>query len=129
MSGHKFDLEHRAAIYAEVAAGEPIHVAAENADVRPSTVREWLARGRAGAEGDEAFAEFNAVVEALQDREPTAPLDVEGLLKCASRSARRGSAAAQKLVWEILRNGNSGSPTSPLEAVDRIAAGRAAVNS
>jgi hypothetical protein len=130
VAASKFTLEHRVAFYEAIARGSSIEIAAGEIGVRHATVKGWLKRGRAG-EAD--FAEFALVVDALRAVEQSsAPLTAAELLEQVSKSARRGSVAAQKLAWEILRNGDDGNPPGetrdPLSSVDEIAERRATRN-
>lgn len=122
----KFTPENRVAIYERIALGLSLEQVSREVGVRHETFKAWLRRGR---EGEAEYREFANVVDTLRDLDREDELlDVEGLQRAVSKSARKGSISAQKLYWEILKNGDSGSgeQKDPLGGVDQLAQRRRA---
>ena len=97
------------------AAGVSLPDACRALDLRESTVKGWLTRGRREEDGD--YAEFVAAIEQARQeaRERPGPMDRDELRLEVSRAARAGSVQAMKLMLEILR----GDQTSAMSAKHR----------
>jgi hypothetical protein len=122
--------ENRGALLERVSAGVSYQDACRSVGVSYPSLKAWLKKGR---EGVPVYAEF---LEALEGARAEAearpePMDEAELLHVVSEAARKGSVAAMKLRWEILlayrEPAEAEEPQAdPLEAVDELAARRAA---
>jgi len=99
----KFTPEARGALLDLLADGLSLKDACREVSIREKTVKGWLTRGRKEDAGD--YAEFAAAVDASrQDASDfEEPMTEDELKVVVSRSAKKGSVAAQKLLWEMLR--------------------------
>jgi len=99
----RFTPEIRGGLIERAAAGVSLRDACRALDVRASTVKGWITRGRREAEG--AYADFvGALEEARQEaRDRPGPMTRDELRCEVARSARAGSVQAMKLAWEMLR--------------------------
>ncbi len=134
MARSKFTTERRTQIIEAVAAGVSIADAANAAGVRHTTLKEWLAKGRADDAPDD-FAAFAAAVDGARrasDERPE-PMTRDELKHVVSDMARRGSVNAAKLYADILDREDEANDDpvddgpNPLAAVDRHAARRRSV--
>jgi len=123
----KFTPETRVEIYDRLARGMSLAETSQEVGVSLKTVKSWLTRGR---RGEDDFREFALVADRLREVElPEDRLDLDGLIDATSRSARRGSVQAQKLLFTMLTARNDDgdeSPEGPLDEIDEIARKRAA---
>ncbi len=125
----KFTPEIRGALIERFAAGVTVEEAARAADVSTKTLKRWLTRGRREEQGE--FATFLTAVEEAREqaRSRPDPMTPEEHRLAVSESARNGSVQAMKLYWEMIcadRDEAEEAPTDPLEALDELAAKRAA---
>lgn len=99
----KFTSEARGAILDLLADGLTLKDVCREVEIREKTVKGWLTKGRKEDDGD--YAEFAAAVDA--SRQDAAdfeqPMDEAELKLAVSKAAKKGSVAAQKLLWEMLR--------------------------
>lgn len=121
MASSKFTPEVRGALLGLLADGLVLKDACRETGVREKTVKGWLTRGRKEDEGD--YAEFAAAVDASrQDAvDFEEPMDEAELKLAVSRAAKKGSVAAQKLLWEMLRaatNDPADEDADPFDALD-----------
>ncbi len=126
----KFTPEIRGALIERFAGGATVEEAARAADLSTKTLKRWLTRGR---REDGEFAEFTAAVENAREqaRNRPDPMTPEEHRLVVSESARNGSVQAMKLYWEMIcadrdEDAAEEAPTDPLEALDELAAKRAA---
>lgn len=106
--------------------------ASREVEVAEKTVKNWITRGRKEEEGE--YADFAAAVDKARQEhaEREQPLTEEELMLVASRAAKKGSVAAMKLVYEMLRaskgdgGGESEGEFDDLEPDDELARRREA---
>lgn len=129
MAASKFNPDTCQTIAELVFDGLTIKDAARTADVREKTVKGWITKGRQEEAGP--YRDFvNALDEARQEAtEREQPMDADELKLAVSRAAKKGSVAAQKLLWEMLKvDKGSGEeqPRDPFEELDgdEVAAAR-----
>jgi hypothetical protein len=129
----KFTAETRGALLDLMADGLTLKDACREVEIREKTVKDWLTRGRKESEGD--YAEFAVAVDATREdaADFEAPMDEAELKLAVSRAAKKGSVAAQKLLWEMLRaatddddEDEDADPFEALDAEDEVAKKRAA---
>lgn len=103
MATSKFTPETHGALIERTAAGVSLPDACRALDLRLSTVKGWITRGRREADGD--HAEFVAALDAAREeaRDRPGPMTREELRLEVSRAARNGSVQAMKLMDEMLR--------------------------
>jgi hypothetical protein len=99
MAASKFTPEARGALLERFAAGLSLPDAARAVGVNAKTLKGWLTRGRAEADGDYAvFAEaVNGARQAAEDRPE--PMTVEEFQAKLDEAVRAGSVQAMKL-WD-----------------------------
>lgn len=99
----KFTPENRGALIERTAAGVSLPDACRAADLRLTTVKGWITRGR--RETDGPYAEFVAAIEQARQEahDRPGPMTRDELRLEVSRAARNGSVQAMKLMDEILR--------------------------
>lgn len=134
MAASKFTVEVRAALIERFAAGCSVADAARDGGVREKTLKTWLTRGRRG--DSPAHVEFVERVDkarADSERRVSGAMDRAELLCVASRSARAGSVAAMKLVWDMVgkqpaqaNDGKSEFDSDSIKAMDELARRRSA---
>lgn len=132
MASTKFTAETRAALLDLFADGLSLKDVCREVGLREKTVKHWLTRGRKEDEGD--YAEFAAAVDASRQdaADFEAPMDEAELKLAVSRAAKKGSVAAQKLLWEMLRAATDdpadqdADPFADLDAEDEVAKKREA---
>jgi transposase len=116
----KFTPENRDGLLELLADGLSLKDACREVGLREKTVKGWLTRGRQ-EEGTD-YAEFAAAVDSAREEaeQKEQPLDEEELMLVASRAAKKGSVAAMKLVYEMLRakKGDSGGESEGKEFDD-----------
>jgi len=103
VAAKKWTPENREGLLELLRDGLSLKDASREIDVGEQTVKNWISRGRR-EEGTD-YAEFvDAVEEARREHaEREKPLTEEELMLVASRAAKKGSVAAMKLVYDILR--------------------------
>jgi len=127
MAASKFTTEITEGLIELIGDGLTIKDAALAMEVREKTVRNWLAKGRSDEDGPHAaFAE--AIEEAQQEAEgQEEPMDRDELLLVVSKTARKGSVQAMKLMEEMLRankdpaSEETKDPFDALDAEDELA--------
>jgi hypothetical protein len=132
MASSKFTPEVRGALLDLLADGLVLKDACRETEVREKTVKGWLTRGRKEDDGD--YAEFAAAVDASRQdaTDFESPMDEDELKLAVSRAAKKGSVAAQKLLWEMQRAATNdpadedADPFSALDSEDELAKKRAA---
>lgn len=114
----KFTAENRGALLDLLADGLSMKDACREIGVREKTVKDWLTRGRKEDDGD--YAEFAAAVEATRQDATVfdEPMDEDELKLAVSRAAKKGSVAAQKLLWEMLRAATDDTPDEDADPFD-----------
>jgi hypothetical protein len=99
----KFTPENREGLLELLRDGLSLKDASRELDLREKTVKGWITRGNK-EEGTEYAAFAVAVGEARQEfSDKIAPLDEDELMLVVSNAARKGSVAAMKLAYEMLR--------------------------
>lgn|GEM_PF-4575624 len=118
----KFTPENRDGILELLADGLSLKDASREVGVREKTVKGWLTRGRKEEDGE--YAEFAAAVDSAREEfeQKERPMSEAELLLAVSRAAKKGSVAAQKLLWDMLRasKGDEGgeSERSPFDELE-----------
>ncbi len=116
----QFTPENRGALVERTAAGVSLPDACRDVGLRLSTVKTWLTRGR---KEDGPYSDFVLAIENARQAAADRPRPMTGieLRRRVSESARGGSVAAMKLMWEMLRAdsapGDDEKPT-PFDALD-----------
>jgi transposase len=121
MAAPKFNPDTCEAIVELVFDGLSTSDAARAAGVNVKTVKNWLTRGR--REGDGPYSDFADAIERAREEsaEREQPMDEDELRIVVSRAAKKGSVAAQKLYWEMLRSKKDPGgekPADPFEELD-----------
>lgn len=103
VSASKFTRQTRGALIERFAAGVSTEDAARALGLRPSTVKDWLTRGRREGSGD--HAEFAVEVDRVRAEAAERPeaMNADELPRVVSEAARKRSVAAMKLRHEQLR--------------------------
>lgn len=132
MSGkHAFPSVSEGVVQA-ISGGASIADAAVQAGVSERTVKNWLTKGR--REPGTEYAAFAERVDALRaERElpDTSRMDEDELFEVVSGACRKGSVAAMKLLWEMLRadqnfDEDDEADRDPLKDFDELAVKRQA---
>lgn len=131
MAETKFTPENRAALIERTSAGISLADAARDLEIRLPTVKSWITKGRKQTSGP--YFAFVIEIDAARIKAAAAPEAMtpeEHRLKVAEL-CRKGSIAALKLYWEMLRADQNADetedePANPLAAVDELAQRRAA---
>ena len=120
MAASKFNPDNCQAFAECIFDGLTIEEAARSIKVGQKTVKNWLARGR--REDDGPYADFaDAVDRVRQEREKREQaMDEDELRLVVSRSAKAGSVAAQKLLWEMIRVSDKDSDKEPKDAFESL---------
>lgn len=121
MAATKFTADNRAAALDLFSDGLTNADVARGIGVSAPTLKGWITRGRKEPEGD--YSDFAAAVEVARAlaEEAELPLDEDELKLHVAKAARKGSVAAMKLAWEIIRastDPKGEGSGDPLDALD-----------
>ena len=116
MSASKWTPETRGAILERTAAGVSLADTCRALELRHTTVKKWITRGRSEDAGE--YAEFVLALEQAREsaHNRPEPMDADELAREVSEMVRKGSVTAAKLRWAMLRDADHEEP----EAVDEF---------